>query len=770
MNIQNAKEQIKDTVEAYLKTDSAGLFVIEPVHQRPIFLLGAPGIGKTAIMEQIAQELGIGIVSYSMTHHTRQSALGLPRIEHHNFEGYEYEASEYTMSEIIGAIYDYMIATDLRSGILFLDEINCVSETLYPSMLQFLQFKTFGKHRVPDGWVVVCAGNPPEYNKQVHEFDIVTLDRMREIDVEPDYAAFKSYAAKEGLHPAVTTFLDNKKDCFYKVESKPGGGKAFVTTRGWEDLAHVISLYEELGKPVNRELFVQFLRDDEIADQFAVYYSLFEKYRSDYQVQSILDGQAPGNIKARAQAAEFDERVALLGLILDALSSDCEEVLELEGVALELRNVLKSLKDEFQQSAETRTLLTPVIEKREAALKRRENSGTMTQAAIRKERLVIDALRNFIAQCELEKTLSGSEAFHTIERAYKEIASKVKPAVEATDARITNAFAFVSECFSSREMLIFVADLATRKSTTAFLARYGNEAYFANNEQLQVESNLMGLEERAALLASLGGNIESARGPADNSMTDFTSVDMSGAVGIKCDNSNVSDDLLKKYYESMKFEYGFASVCQMHLPADKLKGKSILDIGCRRGRGVYKLSGMVGNDGFAMGTDWVKEYVEEGKAGIDRAWHDSGLSKNNMEIRFAYPEDLLAASIGSGSFDYVYLNNAINLFYSQAQTISEIARVLKKDGTLILETVFASKERPANFIEEAKKLGNSIQASLTKDELESILDESNLKVNAIHDEYDLTRDRGYKADEHVAFVAGDEDVSYKSVTLEITRS
>ena len=108
MNIQSAKQQIKDTVEAYLRKDDAGMYVIAPVHQRPVFLLGAPGIGKTAIMEQIAAELGIGIVSYSMTHHTRQSALGLPRIEHHEFEGFEYEASEYTMSEIVAAVYDYM--------------------------------------------------------------------------------------------------------------------------------------------------------------------------------------------------------------------------------------------------------------------------------------------------------------------------------------------------------------------------------------------------------------------------------------------------------------------------------------------------------------------------------------------------------------------------------------------------------------------------------------------------------------------------------------
>ena len=288
MNIADAKEQIKDSVEAYLLKDDAGMYKITPARQRPIFLIGAPGIGKTAIMEQIAQELQIGIVSYSMTHHTRQSALGLPRIVHNEFEGFEYDSSEYTMSEIVSSIYDYMSETGLRAGILFLDEINCVSETLYPSMLQFLQFKTFGRHRIPHDWIIVCAGNPPEYNKSVHEFDIVTLDRLREIEVEPEYAAWKRYATQKGIHPAVTTFLEAKPDCFYLVQSKPGGGKSFVTARGWEDLAEAIALYEEMGKPISRDLIGQFLRDDDIADSFSVYYNLFDKYRSDYQIMSIL--------------------------------------------------------------------------------------------------------------------------------------------------------------------------------------------------------------------------------------------------------------------------------------------------------------------------------------------------------------------------------------------------------------------------------------------------------------------------------------------------
>ena len=192
MNIADAKQQVKDTIEAYLAVDDRGRPLLDTARQRPVFLVGAPGIGKTAIMAQIAQELGLGLVSYSMTHHTRQSALGLPFIVHEEFEGLEYEASEYTMSEIIASVYAYMKKSGVRRGILFLDEINCVSETLYPSMLQFLQFKTFGRHAVPEGWIIACAGNPPEYNKSVHEFDVVTLDRVKKISVEPDFGAWKA--------------------------------------------------------------------------------------------------------------------------------------------------------------------------------------------------------------------------------------------------------------------------------------------------------------------------------------------------------------------------------------------------------------------------------------------------------------------------------------------------------------------------------------------------------------------------------------------------
>ncbi len=825
MNIASAKQQIKDTVEAYLETDDTGMYIIAPVHQRPIFLLGAPGIGKTAIMEQIAQELGIGIVSYSMTHHTRQSALGLPRIEHHNFEGYEYESSEYTMSEIIGAIYDYMERTDLRCGILFLDEINCVSETLYPSMLQFLQFKTFGKHKVPDGWIVVCAGNPAMYNKQVHEFDIVTLDRMREIDVEPDFSAFREYAMEVGLHPVVTTFLETKKDCYYKIESRPGGGKSFVTTRGWEDLARVISLYERLGKPINRELIAQFLHDDDIVDQFSIYYSLFEKYRSDYQVSSILDGTVSGSIKKRAEEAQFDERIALLGLMVDGIATDCTSVLEQEAIVLGLRDVLRSIKEDMLHGGAVDILLTPLITKREVELAQKQAANILTPQALRKEKMTIQKLKEFSALCTMEKTYEGDAAFHTLERAYKEEVGKVNPAVDATNAKIDNAFDFVEECFSNREMLIFVAELATRKATAMFLAHYGNESYYAHNGQLKTDASLMGLEERAAQLADLEGHVSQFAAHGDNSLLDFTSIDMSGAVTIgggasseamtdtlkanalshnapvqtesaeqettpasndghggngvqatKAHHATSSDgtagacdpQVLAAYYADKDLEYAFTSDCAMHLPADKLPGTKVLDIGCRRGRGVYKISSMVGNDGFAMGVDYIRPYIDEAKAGVDRAWHDSNLKKNNMEFRFAYPEDLIGAGIGTGVFDYVYMNNALSLYYAPEVALAEAARVLRSGGTLILDTVFADTERPYEVIEQARDLGNSIQASLTREQSAQMFKEAGFADFDLVYEADVEKDRGYKAGYKVP-AANDGETTYKAVTLHMKK-
>ena len=116
MNIKQAKEQIQNTLRAYLSRDELGNYRIPAVRQRPVLMIGPPGIGKTQIMEQIASEENVGLVSYTITHHTRQSAIGLPFIEKRVYDGVEHTVTEYTMSEILFDcdVIDAIECTDMQ--------------------------------------------------------------------------------------------------------------------------------------------------------------------------------------------------------------------------------------------------------------------------------------------------------------------------------------------------------------------------------------------------------------------------------------------------------------------------------------------------------------------------------------------------------------------------------------------------------------------------------------------------------------------------------
>ena len=485
MNIKEAKTQIKNAISAYFAKDEFDTYLIPLERQRPVFLMGPPGIGKTAIMEQIAEELGVGLVSYSMTHHTRQSALGLPFIEKKEYGVVEYSVSEYTMSEIIASVYDMMETTGFKEGILFLDEINCVSETLAPVMLQFLQYKIFGKHKVPDGWIIVTAGNPPEYNNSVREFDIVTWDRLKRIDVEADYNVWKEYAFRSGVHPAVTTYLDIKKPDFYKIETTVDG-KSFVTARGWSDLSEMIRLYEKNGIAVDESLIGQYLQNKRIARDFAAYYDLFNKYRSDYQVDRILEGRADESVKQRARAARFDERLSLLGLLLDGVTGEVRAVCHEETAQTELLAALRTVKLELvRPKADADAALEKQIEQRKKRIEAGRRSASLSADEAYGLQSAIASLEYQRGLLQRETPADGKEAFRLLKADFDSRGARLRQHAAEAGQKLSNVFRFCEEVFEEgQEMVILVTELTISYYGARFISHYGCEEYFAHNREL----------------------------------------------------------------------------------------------------------------------------------------------------------------------------------------------------------------------------------------------------------------------------------------------
>ncbi|MBR0455488.1 MAG: AAA family ATPase [Firmicutes bacterium] len=483
MNIKDAKTQIKNAMRAYFTKDEHGNYVIPVQKQRPVFLMGPPGIGKTAIMEQIAAEMGVGLLTYSMTHHTRQSALGLPFIEHKVYQGQEFDISEYTMSEIIASVYELMESTGTTEGILFLDEINCVSETLTPIMLQFLQYKVFGRHSVPEGWIVVTAGNPPEYNQSVREFDIVTWDRLKRIDCEPDFEVWKEYAIGAGVHPSVLTYLEIRPEDFYSIESTVDG-KTFVTARGWDDLSQMIILYEYNDIAVDEKLVRQYVQDPKIAKRFSVYYDLFNKYKSDYQVEAILRGEISEEITARAKEANFDERISFIGLLSDAVFREMKRVTDKDTM---IKNLLQTLKVFRKRALEEdpSEVMGELIAGKESELTKGRKAGSLSQdecAIITDEIEALTREMNLIAG---EK--DGRAAFAAVKKDFDEIVKSSKDDAQTVKQELSNMFRFCEEAFGEgQELFLVTNNLTVSDHGTRFLSRYGCDEYFRHNKDLML--------------------------------------------------------------------------------------------------------------------------------------------------------------------------------------------------------------------------------------------------------------------------------------------
>lgn len=508
MNIRQAKDEIKNTVRAYLQKDEDGTYRIPAVRQRPMLLMGPPGVGKTQIMEQIARECQIGLVAYTITHHTRQSAVGLPFIVEEEFEGKKYSVTEYTMSEIIASVHRKMKETGLTEGILFIDEINCVSETLAPTMLQFLQCKTFGNQAVPAGWIIVAAGNPPAYNKSVRDFDMVTLDRVRRMDIEADFSIWKKYAREQGIHESILTYLELRPQNFYRVENDVDGMQ-FVTARGWEDLSNLMDAYEELQIPVTEDVIHEFLAHEEIARDVAAYVDLYKKYEDHYGIAEILAGRVRTDVYARLYQASFDERLSVVHLLLSGLNESFRKVAQIKTVTDGWFAFLKQYRQRLVRAGAPAavSLYQEMTEEMQYSLENEKKSGFLTKETEKSRRRLLEKIRAGMPDDVAVKCKEGSadqaagnveKIFELVKEPFAAETKKLELAEEETGQVLEYAFDFMEAAFEGgQEIVVFVTELTMGTNAAAYLAENECERYQKYNQELMLGT------KKAELLSEL---------------------------------------------------------------------------------------------------------------------------------------------------------------------------------------------------------------------------------------------------------------------------
>lgn len=469
MNIKEAKIHIKNAIAAYFQKDETGEYVIPVEKQRPVFLYGPPGIGKTAVMEQIAEEMEIGLVSYSMTHHTRQSAIGLPFITKKVFDGKEYDVSEYTMSEILASVYEYIEKSGKKEGILFLDEINCVSETLSPSMLRFLQYKTFGSHAVPDGWVVVTAGNPPEFNKSVREYDIATLDRIKKIDVEANYDVWREYAVNKNVHPAIIAYLDVKKSDFYIIENTPKG-KNFVTARGWEDLSRMMSVFENKNIDIDISLIEQYIQSQTVAEDFSDYYETYKNLTAKFSTEDIVTGNWSDELSSELRNSAVSEKLGFINILSGEMSNVSKVAVNFNKTAKNVAELLKENQVISKTPKDAVNLLDNLINTFKAD-RGDKNIYFRETNEQKKEKLMV-----FEKLSEIRDILTGSEGetkIHISDFLKTEI-EQLKNLVETAQTELSNTSEFLYKTFGeSPELQIFISNITVNKYSSLFLMSFG---------------------------------------------------------------------------------------------------------------------------------------------------------------------------------------------------------------------------------------------------------------------------------------------------------
>ncbi|GED28010.1 ATP-binding protein [Brevibacillus agri] len=237
---------------------------------RPVFIWGAPGIGKSALVEAFAQQVGLPCVSLLGSQLAPEDIIGVPQI----VEG----KSRFCPPTQIAREEPYC---------LFLDELNACSQEVQKAFYSLIHERRIGDYHLPEGSIVIGAGNRAQDSAIVKPMSSALINRMFHVQLLVSHEQWLSWAYANGIHPYVLQFLQVRPD--YLWSQPPKTEEPFSTPRSWHMLSDAL---HEFGEGLTSEI-VGVLAYGCLTPQHAAQFKAFHKnLQGKYQLNRILEGEA----------------------------------------------------------------------------------------------------------------------------------------------------------------------------------------------------------------------------------------------------------------------------------------------------------------------------------------------------------------------------------------------------------------------------------------------------------------------------------------------
>jgi hypothetical protein len=246
-------------------------FLLNVAIVRPVFIWGPPGVGKSAIVQEFAHQLGLPCVSLLGSQLAPEDIIGVPQIE----EG----TSRFCPPRMIARTEPYC---------LFLDELNACSTEVQKAFYSLIHERRIGEYYLPQGSIVVGAGNRIQDNAIVKPMSSALLNRMVHIHLRVSSNDWLEWGGRNGLHSLVLSYIQLRPD---QLWTQPGKQEEpFSSPRSWHMLSDALHSFGEGLADEWLEGLAYGCLTPEHASQFCTFVKRI-MVRSEYKLEAILRGE-----------------------------------------------------------------------------------------------------------------------------------------------------------------------------------------------------------------------------------------------------------------------------------------------------------------------------------------------------------------------------------------------------------------------------------------------------------------------------------------------